>query len=427
MEGNNIDFEGGAGTQPAANAEPNPANQEDTTSLNGDTTEDVTGKSNENQGQDDDTSKPEDNINQVNDDENKQESSLEVGTQIEFDGNTYTVTENGDVVDSEGNVFKKAEDVQAWLDENNTVDTDENGELSIDAIREAVGIDVTDENGKPVDFDNTPAGVRSYVESVVALKSNEIQQGTINKLFNDNPLLKQFIDYVRITGTPRGFGDIPDRSGIQLDKDNPEQLKAVIRMAAQEFGNASLNESYIKYLQDSGALYDEARNQLQALVGKDQAYRKEIEQRAEAARQQEAAEIQEYWTGVNNAISNRVIGGYKLPESFVKNINGQKVTLTLNDFYNYVAVAREGEDGSRMTGYQRDLDNLSNEDALNRELLDAWLMFTGGSYKDLVNMAVNEEKVRKLVLKSKQQRSARTIKVNKPKQSKVSSNDILFD
>ena len=427
MEGNNIDFEGGAGTQPAANAEPNPANQEDTTSLNGDSTEDVTGKSNENQGQDDDTSKPEDNINQVNDDENKQETGLEAGTQIEFDGNTYIVAENGDVVDSEGNVFKKAEDVQSWLDENNTVDTDENGELSIDAIREAVGIDVTDENGKPVDFDNTPAGVRNYVESVVALKSNEIQQGTINKLFNDNPLLKQFIDYVRITGTPRGFGDIPDRSGIQLDKDNPEQLKAVIRMAAQEFGNASLNESYIKYLQDSGALYDEAKNQLQALVGKDQAYRKEIEQRAEAARQQEAAEIQEYWTGVNNAINNRVIGGYKLPESFVKNINGQKVTLTLNDFYNYVAVAREGEDGNRMTGYQRDLDNLSNEDALNRELLDAWLMFTGGSYKDLVNMAVNEEKVRKLVLKSKQQRSARTIKVNKPKQSKVSSNDILFD
>ena len=427
MEGNNIDFEGGAGTQPATNAEPNPANQEDTTSLNGGGTEDVTGKSNENQGQDDDTSKPEDNINQVNDDENKQETGLEVGTQIEFDGNTYTVAENGDVVDSEGNVFKKAEDVQSWLDENNTVDTDENGELSIDAIREAVGIDVTDENGKPVDFDNTPAGVKNYVESVVALKSNEIQQGTINKLFNDNPLLKQFMDYVRITGTPRGFGDIPDRSGIQLDKDNPEQLKAVIRMAAQEFGNASLSESYIKYLQDSGALYDEAKKQLQALIGKDQAYRKEIEQRAEEARQREAAEVEAYWTGVNKAINDRVIGGYKLPESFVKTINGQKVTITLNDFYNYVAVAREGEDGNRMTGYQRDLDNLSNEDALNRELLDAWLMFTGGSYKDLVNMAVNEEKVRKLVLKSKQQRSARTIKVNEPKQSKVSSNDILFD
>lgn len=427
MEGTDIDFEGGAGTQPAANADVNPANQEDTTSLDGGGTEDVTGKSNENQT----LQEPDDNANNNNDSvglEGKEENNaLEVGTQIEFDGNTYTVADNGDIVDSEGNVFKEAKDVQSWLDENNAVDTDENGELSIDAIREAVGIDVTDENGKPMDFDNTPAGVRSYVESVIALKSNEIQEGTINKLFAANPMLKQFMDYVQLTGTPRGFGDIPDRSGIQLDKDNPEQLKAVIRMAAQEFGNASLNESYIKYLQDSGALYDEAKNQLQALVGKDQAYRKEIEQRAEAARQQEAAEIQEYWKGVNEAINKRVIGGYKLPESFVKNINGQKVTLTPNDFYNYVAVAREGEDGARMTGYQRDLDNLSNEEALNRELLDAWLMFTGGSYKDLVNMAVNEEKVRKLVVKSKQQRNARTIKVNKPKSSKVNSNDILFD
>jgi hypothetical protein len=426
MEGTDIDFEGGAGTQPAANADTNPANQEDTTSLDGGGTEDVTGKSNENQGQEAPDTKPEDNANEGEKDNANEESGLEAGTQIEFDGQTYTVATNGDIVDSEGNVFKEAKDVQSWLDENNTVDTDENGELSIDAIREAVGIDVTDESGKPMDFDNTPAGVRSYVESVIALKSNEIQQGTINKLFNDNPLLKQFIDYVQLTGTPRGFGDIPDRSGIQLDKDNPEQLKAVIRMAAQEFGNASLNESYIKYLQDSGALYDEAKNQLQALVGKDQAYRQEIEQRAEAARQQEAADIQKYWEGVNDAINKRVIGGYKLPESFVKNINGQKVTLTPNDFYNYVAVAREGEDGTRMTGYQRDLDNLSNEEALNRELLDAWLMFTGGSYKDLVNMAVNEEKVRKLVVKSKQQRNARTIKVNKPKQSKVNPDEILL-
>ena len=427
MEGQDIDFEGGAGTQPAVNADTNPANQEDTTSLDGGGTEDVTGKSNETQTQEEPADKNNNNNNSVSSKDEGSNNSLEAGTEIEFDGTTYTVADNGDIVDSEGNVFKEAKDVQSWLDENNTVDTDENGELSIDAIREAVGIDVTDESGKSMDFENTPAGVRSYVESVIALKSNEIQEGTINKLFADNPMLKQFIDYVQLTGTPRGFGDIPDRSGIQLDKDNPEQLKAVIRMAAQEFGNASLNESYIKYLQDSGALYDEAKNQLQALVGKDQAYRQEIEQRAEAARQQEAEDIKQYWQGVNDAINKRVIGGYKLPESFVKTINGQKVTLTPNDFYNYVAVAREGEDGNRMTGYQRDLDNLSNEEALNRELLDAWLMFTGGSYKDLVNMAVNEEKVRKLVVKSKQQRSARTIKVNKPKQSKVNSDDILFD
>ena len=186
MEGQDIDFEGGAGTQPAANADTNPVNQEDTTSLDGGGTEDVTGKGNETQTQPDSTTEPNNNNNQVNNEDGNTEQSLEAGTEIEFDGNTYTVADNGDIVDSEGNVFKEAKDVQSWLDENNTVDTDENGELSIDAIREAVGIDVTDESGKPMDFENTPAGVRSYVESVIALKSNEIQQGTINKLFNEH-------------------------------------------------------------------------------------------------------------------------------------------------------------------------------------------------------------------------------------------------
>jgi hypothetical protein len=79
-----------------------------------------------------------------------------------------------------------------------------------------------------------------------------------------------------------------------------------------------------------------------------------------------------------------------------------------------------------MTGYQRDLNRLSNEEALSKELLDAWLMFTGGSYKDLIDMAINEDKVRRLVIKSKQQRAARTIKVNKPKQGKVNPDDIIL-
>ena len=198
-------------------------------------------------------------------------------------------------------------------------------------------------------------------------------------------------------------------------------------MAAQEFGNASLNDTYIKYLKDSGALYDEAKNQLQALVGKDKAYKQQIAAQAEAARQQEQEELNQYWQGVASAIENRVIGGYKLPETFVKEINGQQITFTPDDFYRYVAEAREiDEEGNRMTGYQRDLNRLSNEEALNKELLDAWLMFTGGSYKDLIDMAIKEDKVRRLVIKSKQQRAARTIKVNKPKQGKVNPDDIIL-
>ena len=111
----------------------------------------------------------------------------------------------------------------------------------------------------------------------------------------------------------------------------------------------------------------------------------------------------------------------------MKEVNGQKVTLTPDDFYDYLYRAREVDaNGNKITGYQRDLDKLTDEELLNKELLDAWLMFTGGTYKDLVNMAIKEHEVRKLIVKSKQQRSTRTIKVTKP-QGKADVNGIVFE
>lgn len=422
-----IDFEGtgGVDNQTTQDDKPgiNPANQPDTTPLDGGGTDDVTGKDNTK----DSKSEGDGEGNKDGDATPSSTGELEAGTQIEFDGVTYTVDENGNIVDKDGKIFKEAKDVNAWLNENEATDANDEDELSITSICNAVGVDITDESGKPIEFTNDAKGVKSYIDSVIALKSNDIAQGAVNKIFTDTPLLKQFVDYVTVTGSPRGFGDIPDRSGIQLDKDNPSQLEAIIRMAAKEFGNKSLNDSYIKYLKDSGALYDEAKNQLEALVGKDKAYRKEIEARAKAAKEQEEQEVREYWQNVSDAIAKKVIGGYKLPDSIVREINGQKITFTTEDFYKYLSEPSvEDEDGNMLTAYQRDLNKMSNEETLNKELLDAWLTFTGGSYKDLIDMAVKEDAVRKLVIKSKQQKAAHTVKINKPKPTKVDFNDLVL-
>jgi hypothetical protein len=421
----NIDFEGGVATEDTnatqTNTDANPATQEDTTALSGETTEDVTGKDgNETNGNQEGTTQ------ETQNDDNSSTGELGVGDTVEYDGATYTVAENGDLVDAEGNVFKKASEVSGWLQENEVADAEE-GDFGLEAIQNAIGLDILDENGEVVSFTNDAEGVKSYVKAVIDSKSNEISQGAINKLFSDNPMLKDFIDYVTITGTPRGFGDIPDRSGIQLDKDNEAQLISVIKMAAKEFGNTSLNDNYIKYLKSAGALYSEAETQLNNLVERDKAYREEIQKRADAARQQEEADIANYWQSVSEAISKRVINGYKLPETFVKEVDGQRITLTPNDFYDYLSKpAEEDENGNLLTGYQRDLDSLTDEEALNRELLDAWLMFTGGSYKDLVDMAIKENEVKKLIIKSKQQRATKSVKVVKQKPSKVNPDDILF-
>lgn len=418
----NIDFEGSSNQVEVNNTNSNteePVKQEDVTNLSGDDVEDVT-----NTGVKEAQESPKD---ESKNDSTSSTGELNVGDQIEVDGTTYTVADNGDLVDKKGEVFKAAKDVAEWLKSVNVEDEDEESGLTLSAIQNEIGIAITDENGNEVEFTNDAAGVKSYIDSVISLKSNELQQAAINRLYQDNPLLKQFQDYVQLTGTPRGFGDIPDRSGIQLDKDNDAQLTAVIKMAASEFGNKSLNDNYIKYLKDTGGLYDEARVQLSALIEKDKAVRKEIENKAAEQRNAEAQNIKAYWENVNKIVNSRIIGGYKIPESFTKEVNGKKVVVTANDFFNYISNATaQDNNGNQVTGYQKALNDLTDEEYLNRELLDAWLMFTGGTYKDLIDMAVKENEVRKLIVKSKENRSAKTVKVVKKQSGKTSIDDIIF-
>ena len=395
-------------------------NKEDVTNLGGNDVDDITGK-------DSGEPNPDNTGSENNNDDNPSTGELNVGDQLEVDGITYTVAQNGDLVDDKGNVFKEAKDVADWLKSVNLENNEPDSSITLASIQESLGVTITDENGKPVTFTDDAAGVKAYVDSVIELRSNELQQAAINRLYSDNPLLKQFQDYVQLNGTPRGFGEIPDRSGIKLDKDNEQQLVAVIKMAAQEFGNKSLNDNYIKYLRDSGGLYDEARNQLEALVDKDKAYRKDIETKAAEQRKQEADALKNYWEKVNNIINGRVINGYKIPDSFTKEVDGKKIVITPNDFFNYLSNANvDGDNGRKVTAYQHDLANLTDDEFMAREMLDAWLMFTGGTYKDLIDMAVKEDQVRKLVVRSKENRSAKSVKIVKKQNGKTSIDDIIL-
>lgn len=409
-----IDFEGTGVTQQGA--ETGNVTQEETTALDG-SKEVVDINNKEGEG----TTTEEGNKTT---EETTEESELTAGTNIEFDGKTYVVAENGDLVDGEGKVFKQASEVKEWMA---SLEEEVDNSVNIAAIKDKIGVDITDENGKPVEFSDDIEGVTSYLNSVIDLKAREIQEGAINKLYEDNPLLRQFVDYVQITGSPRGFGEIPDRSGIKLNKDNENQLAAVIKMAAKEFGNKSMNDAYIKYLKDSGNLYQVAQEQLDALVQKDKNYRIALQREAAARRQQEQDEVVAYWNNVSDVINGGIIDGYKLPDTFIREVNGKKITETRNDFYNYLAKQSVVDaNGNRMTQYQKDLQALTDEQLLNRELLDAFLLWRGGSYKDLVDLKVNEDKVKTLRLVSKQQRNTRTIKVVKPQAERTDMNDIVL-
>lgn len=412
-----IEFENGF-EQSLNNDDPKNSVNDDKVDINTGETDDINQQKND---------KVDDNQNKTDDksDDKDVSHNLEKGTIIELDGVEYSINENGDLTDSEGNVIKTKEEVKKLIDNNETQETDDN-DITISNLQKELG-EIFDEKGNPIKYEDSIKGVKEYLSAYKDVQLKEAKEGVINKFYNDNPLVKQFIDYVTLTGSPRGFGDIPDRRAITIDAENKDQQKSIIRMAASEFGNAMLNENYIKYLESTGDLYNEAKVQLKALQNKDIELRRQIAEQAEKARQDEEIERNKYFAKVNEVINNRKLGDYVLPENIVKTINGRKVTLGLNDFYRYVATATEkDEEGNVFTAYQRDLNNQSDDDLLNKELIDAWLMFTGGSYKDLINMIAKEEQVKKLIIKSKENRNKHQITVKKPSKSKNIIDDIIF-
>lgn len=373
-----------------------------------------------------DNNKSTDNTD-VNNDDNKgsdsdKSSPYEPGTTLDVDGITYTINENNEVVDAEGNVFKKSDEVEDWLKSFDEDDSDDaSSALTLERIQKEFGVEIVDDNDEPVVFENTPDGVNSYIKSVVEVTKESIAEETINAFYDKFPFLETAIPYYVANGnTLEGYGQHQDRSSIELSQDDVAQQESIIRMAFKEQGKKGDVDNYIHYLKSNDTLYDVAEEELKGLKELDNERNEAIEQQA---LQKELADIEndkKFWSGVKSTIDNRVIGGYKIPETIVMSKDGKQVAASPTDFYNYVSKV----DSQGKTAYQRDMDNKTTQQAIDDELIAAFITFNGGSYSSLVNMAVNEEKVQAIRLKSKTQKKS-TVKINPaPKGNKPKDIDL---
>lgn len=348
----------------------------------------------------------EDNKNSDNADVN-----LEAGTSIEVGEDTYTVDENGNLLDKNGNIFKEAKDVKSWLNEfENVTDTDKDS-ISIETIQEAVGVQITDDDDKPVEFENNPEGIKAYIDAVIETAKEEHFETAVNTLYQKYPILNDVLNYYIANGNSlEGFGEVPDRSNITIDDSNEAQQEAIIRTAWEEQGRKGDVESYIAYLKSSGTLLATAKEELVGLQEADEQYRKNIEEEAEYKEAERLQRLENYWNDVHDVIKNRTIAGYQIPESIIISRNGQKLSVTPEDFFNYIY--RVDKDGK--SAYERDLATETPESRRDDEILRAYLKFVGGNYSNLVDMAINKEKVNRLKLKAKE-RNTSTVRISKPK------------
>lgn len=340
-------------------------------------------------------------------------TKLEEGTTLEIGDAKYTVDKDGNVVDSNGNIFKEASQVSEWMKEFENVE-ETTSDISIDSIKAAIGIEITDDNDKPIVFDNTVEGIKSYVDSVIETSKQEHYDTAINTLYQKYPIVKDVINYYVANGNSlEGFGQVPDRSGIEIDENNEAQQEQIIRTAWSERKQRGDVDSYINYLKSSGTLLATAKEELDGLKEADAQYKRDIEAKAAAEEKEKIETLERYWNGVHDIIKSRKIAGYQIPESIVITRDGQKLSVTPEDFFNYIyRVDKEGK-----SAYERDLEAETPDVRRDDEILRAYLKYVGGNYSNLVDMAINEKNVATLKLRAKQH-NASAIRVTKPKSTK---------
>ena len=362
----------------------------------------------------------EENPNEENPDEKDKENpnvediKLEEGNTVTVEDKTYTVDKDGNLVDDKGNIFKKAEEVKDWLKEF-SVDETKDDEINLDNIQKALDYEVTDEEGNPITYENNIEGVKAYINDVIETSKLEHYETAINTLYQKYPILQEVLNYYIANGNSlEGFTETPDRSNITIDDTNEEQQIEIIKTLWKEQGIKGDVTQYINYLKNASILTSTAKEALDTLKSIDAENKKAYEEEAERRKQESYEAEVEHWTNIKNIIDSKEIAGYKIPDSITISRNGQKISVTPNDFFNYIYRV----DNENKSAYQRDLEAEEPSKRLNDEILRAYLKFTGGSYADLVNMAINQEKVNNLKLKAKQNANSKSIKINRTTNTK---------
>lgn len=376
--------------------------------LNSENNNNINPKGEEGDSSDDKSDKP-------NGDGQSDDSSLKEGSVVTVGEDSYTVDANGNLLDKDNNIFKSSNEVAEWLATFETVDDDEDADaINLANIQKAIGIDLSDENGNPVEFENSIEGIKSYINGVVEANREENYRTAFNSIQQQYPFIDDVINYwVANNNSLEGYNEIPDRSKIEVIPNNTAQHEAIIRQAWAESKRPGNIEDYLQYLKSSGNLEAVARDELKGLQQLDADYRERIAQQAEEVEAQQQQYIAEYWKSVQDIVQGGKIAGYDIPETISVNRDGRTIAVGRNEFFNYLYQV----DGEGKSMYQRDIEATDETTQLQDQLLRAYLMFTGGSYADLVTMADNKNKVKHLKLTAKNSKKP-SVRINRNNSNK---------
>ena len=276
--------------------------------------------------------------------------------------------EEGNEVDVKGKIIRTAEEVEnAYFDELPFVKQ----------MAKMIQIVPTDDEGKPIEYEDTFEGMAKYVDDVAAIR---LQQKEKQHEATRPQIVKDFENHILVGGKPEEFLNSPTISidNLKASRENDEDNKAVIRAyyKMKGFNDDEINKQ-IRRAEATDELYEDAAALQPQLL--------ELDKQAKEAKAAQVQEMEKQNLEARRATISKAtdivksgkLGDIRIPDDQVAS------------FLKYLFEPTERvEGGHTIPKHQQERMQLS----LEKDLEIAFLMFNGYNVSRLVRDKVNLDK-----------------------------------
>lgn len=338
--------------------------------------------------------------------EEARKKELEDASKIIIDDIEYTVDENGNAVDSTGNIKFTKEDIDK-MSENNEDPTDD----YFESISKASGIVIKDEAGQVKKYEQTIEGFAQREADVKALGEAEGFGKGFTKFMQDNPDIASIIEYKNRYGTIEGYAQHVDYSKVEIKDDNAFLEDLIYKAEIQKGTTPERAKRLVEFAKANNTLKEDATESLNWLKKTQQAEVDAI-QAKQKAEYEEAIQKEMQFYGASydekgNVVVHNIegslydmivtkgaIGDYALPKNglVVKTQKGDKL-ISREEIYDYFARPVTEVNGYLYTQAQIDeMHRMANPN----EMALRYIMNLTGGIDQLVKKSINDAKVKQI-------------------------------
>lgn len=240
--------------------------------------------------------------------------------------NKDTDEEDDDIVGDEGSDEDEQdapdpsgnEDDEDGSDEGDDTDDDagegdEEPPSVVESVITSLGYEFSDEELEGLE--DSEEGITRLVE----IASRKASEDRFNQMVEASPNVKALYEYERAGGDPQAFAEAfypdVDYNEVQVQKDDVDTQKSIIRESLKSKG---LSDERIKRnlqaIEDSGNLFDEAKDSLSDLQTVQQQRREQIREDTEKAQREAREEAEQTWQKVEETVKKGNLKNIPLPK-----------------------------------------------------------------------------------------------------------------